>query len=575
MINFSIKDDVVYQSTATTLEYYVTVDGDVVYQGRAKAGPNGLCINIRKIALDWMRNELRDFLPLQGEIVAHPEALRTFVLYDAETNTVLEQYRVLFDFADEWNGEQLQLNDPINGHADIRQKIFIGNSATSSGSTQDVDAEGEYERPDIEDETADWYLSLRGRKNDYFYVLDGPDDVLIDGQYVSPIEYRESISYGREEWEFGEWKHMPRKTLMESGVYGNVEKLTGTQWSEGLVQFRATDCGHQPTIGFLGSNKTYQSDENYIVYGNILSLEYGDAFRMKSRFNKPGHSLPRFGPGLKDARHLVIPLSVAEYNGTWTNGSGETLQMGCCSRMFSATPELVIPPTLYFRKIEAFGCSEMYAGCDLRTMNQFTPELTATEYESSACYRMYYGAGNRPQKIHARYLTHRDYGQGDAVEGAFEEFFAGGHGWVTPSEFVYPLTVEQKGAFYKMYANNTVLQRVEKTIKIGNVKDSRCTSTFEGMYSGCTGLAMFNKNVPFEMKNVSDRDFADAFRGASHVQNVTVKADSVSGQDCFKDWLYGRYENEGVINATQAVSDALPRNSESGVPTGWSVSLVQ
>lgn len=140
MINFAIWKDAVYASTATTLNYYVTVDGGVVYQGRAKAGPEGISINLRRIAQDWMENQLRDFLPLQGEIVAHPDAMKTFVLYDADTDAVLETFRVLFDFTDEWNGETLQMNDPVNGHCDPRQKIFIGN-ANPTGDVDPVDTD--------------------------------------------------------------------------------------------------------------------------------------------------------------------------------------------------------------------------------------------------------------------------------------------------------------------------------------------------------------------------------------------------------------------------------------------------
>lgn len=127
MSNFAVWKDVVYTANVQDLRYYVKADGETIYQGRAKADPSGTVrINVREIVKDWLDSNIRDYLPMSPDFVAHPEALRVCGLYDAETDVLLAEYNVLFNFDTDWNGEDLLLQNPVNTHADPRQKIFAG-----------------------------------------------------------------------------------------------------------------------------------------------------------------------------------------------------------------------------------------------------------------------------------------------------------------------------------------------------------------------------------------------------------------------------------------------------------------
>lgn len=127
MSNFAVWKDVVYTANVQDLRYYVKADGETIYQGRAKADPSGTVrINVRNIVKDWLDSNIRDYLPMSPDFVAHPEALRVFGLYNADNDVLLAEYNVLFNFDSDWNGEDMLLQNPVNTHADPRQKIFAG-----------------------------------------------------------------------------------------------------------------------------------------------------------------------------------------------------------------------------------------------------------------------------------------------------------------------------------------------------------------------------------------------------------------------------------------------------------------
>ena len=659
MINFSILTDAVYASTATTLNYYVTVDGTVVFRGRAKAGPDGIRINLRRIAKDWMENQLRDFLPLQGEIVAHPEALRTFTLYDAETDAVLEQFTVLFDFADEWNGGTLQMNDPVNGHADPRQKIFIGNGSPTANE-QDIDdipVKGDFFRivsvPDVpfeggvhcitfatsyDDITVDYSQGLtlvsldegsacfRFPYNDtdsgktwtvcfehsgetlecvdvhqgVFTYADGPltikatvpfslaiqdeamsaQDVYIDGEWVSPVEY---LIPG------GDWTHFPKRSLIGNNSYANVLEVNS---GSGVVHLRATDCGPQPNFitydgcGYPPGTLIYRDTVSHLLYGNVLSIEYGDDFRGVTRFNKPLCSLPRFGCA-SDAGNLVIPMTVAEFNGIYqyNEGGGNvvTRRMGACARMFDGDTYLTVAPVLNFTKIEAFGCYSMFRQTSLTTCQ----DLEATEYGIGAVADMYRESLVRKgPKIYARYASVGDSRvEGISKPGSFSDMFKLCMQLTETAEFMYPVNIPSEigGTFSSMYADCEALVTTHP-IRIANVKSTRSWDNFGGIYCNAWNVT----SAEFELKNVGYEEFQVAFDcdgnidHSAKVTSITIKADSFDGpppeyplwEDYFTDWLRDHQYN-GTLYLTQAVADKIPRGTDSGVPSGWTVQVIQ
>ncbi len=138
---YSSSSDFYYDTTASTLNYYIAVNGETIYNGKAVKSPSkdAISIDVGKRVRDYIRISMPDFSDYDGVVVPHPEAMLVFNLFNLDSGELLEQYNVRLDDTKEWSGEEGCLSEPINTHADPRQKIFYGHS--SSGDTSvDVDS---------------------------------------------------------------------------------------------------------------------------------------------------------------------------------------------------------------------------------------------------------------------------------------------------------------------------------------------------------------------------------------------------------------------------------------------------
>ena len=119
---FPLFEDTKVQVATSPFNYYIEVDGEVVYRGRAWKSPNDatIGINVRRIAQDYLENH-KDIL-LDG-VEKQEEAYREVYLYDASDDTLVAYYGVLFDSYAPWSGESKTLSQPVNGHMDPRMRI--------------------------------------------------------------------------------------------------------------------------------------------------------------------------------------------------------------------------------------------------------------------------------------------------------------------------------------------------------------------------------------------------------------------------------------------------------------------
>lgn len=143
-MTFTWNTDTVYTYTGDTLDYYVTSGEIMVYEGRAVKSPSksGIEINLRKIAEDWLEMEFRDFLEMNGALYHHEDAFRSFTLYRSSDGTVLYEFNcVINDLGVPVSGIS---NDPVDGKADCRQKLFVTYFGNWTGdTTEDIDIHGE------------------------------------------------------------------------------------------------------------------------------------------------------------------------------------------------------------------------------------------------------------------------------------------------------------------------------------------------------------------------------------------------------------------------------------------------
>lgn len=124
MIFSSSARDFWYEAQTSALTYYIEVDGYPIYSGKAVSASGNARINIGRRVSDYLETDMPDFREYDGVTVFHPNQMRVFNLMDDNGN-VLETYTVLLDADGGWTGDLGVFSDPVNTHADPRQKLFI------------------------------------------------------------------------------------------------------------------------------------------------------------------------------------------------------------------------------------------------------------------------------------------------------------------------------------------------------------------------------------------------------------------------------------------------------------------
>lgn len=139
MIFSSSSKDFYYESSVSSLTYVILVDDSPVYWGKAFKSPNEskLRVNVGRRIGDYLESHMPDFREFDGVVVPHPKQLRVFTLKDS-VGQVLEEYTVLMEWTGEWNAYYGPISQPINGHADPRQKIFWTTVEEIGGSSIDI-----------------------------------------------------------------------------------------------------------------------------------------------------------------------------------------------------------------------------------------------------------------------------------------------------------------------------------------------------------------------------------------------------------------------------------------------------
>lgn len=124
-MNSLIYKDYFYTASTASLEYYIVADGRIIFRGKSWRNPDtGLVkINVGDIVRDYMKFDLPDFRPLDDVVTRQEDAYKVFELYGAD-GVKIDEYKVLFDWYGEWNGEQKVLSNPIDGILDPRMKIL-------------------------------------------------------------------------------------------------------------------------------------------------------------------------------------------------------------------------------------------------------------------------------------------------------------------------------------------------------------------------------------------------------------------------------------------------------------------
>lgn len=126
MITAPIWKDIIYASTADTLDYYIKSGDDIIFNGRAIKAPDApvIEINVSKVCRDSLMMNMVDFSIWQSGIIEHPKASGTFEIYDSSNDTALESYLFVYNYGSDEIVSGAPLSEPINNHTDSRMKVL-------------------------------------------------------------------------------------------------------------------------------------------------------------------------------------------------------------------------------------------------------------------------------------------------------------------------------------------------------------------------------------------------------------------------------------------------------------------
>lgn len=157
----------------------------------------------------------------------------------------------------------------------------------------------------------------------------------------------------------------------------------------------------------------FNASKNFKVYGNAMSLLWGDDFLSNSEFSNKSHNLCGLFYGatkLIDASNLILPatiLNASSYNGMFRGCTNLTTApqlpatqsaQDCYSSMFEGCINLEVAPEINLVNLSTACCKRMF--CMDRSNKLTTPKMTKSPIlrcatSAASCYEeMFKGNGN-------------------------------------------------------------------------------------------------------------------------------------------------------------------------------------
>ena len=376
-------------------------------------------------------------------------------------------------------------------------------------------------------------------------------------------------------------------------------RKNGGDWNTGYFGSVSIPVDSGDIVEFKGNNSAYAwnaysgyttyfvrnrffTDAACNIYGNIMSLVYGDNFIGKTGIAERAFAGLFYGFGIRSAEHLVLPsTTLAEY---------------CYQEMFSGCYRLTTAPELPATTLADYCYEEMFEACAIQT----APSLPATTL-ADYCYRgMFFNCGSL---VNAPSLTATTLGQ-----GCYKSMFAGCTSLISAPALpattlenmcyermfegcislvnapVLPATTLGQYCYYYMFKGCTSLVNAPDLPAITLVYRcyaymfEGCTSLqtapalsattlyafcYAGMFKGCTSL----QTAPeLPVVTLADYCYYDMFSGCTALNYVkclaeTFKTASTSG------WLSG-VSQTGTFVKKQGVTW---ETGASGIPSGWTV----
>ena len=342
---------------------------------------------------------------------------------------------------------------------------------------------------------------------------------------------------------------------------GETTIMKGTTTISVATGDRVQLYGNGTRISSYSGTRIIGGTATFAVEGNIMSLVNEENFANATILSGPEAFMALFKDNTKltDISGLLLPavkLGASSYNQMFSGCTGLTkapalpaTELGefCYSGMFSGCTGLTAAPALPATKM-ADGCyNQMFKGCTALTA---APALPATELAINCYNQMFYGCTA---------LTAAPALPAMTVEIlSYNEMFKGCTGLTAAPAL--PATTLAVECYFAMFEGCTGL-----TAAPALPAATLAEACYGSMFKGCTGLT---KAPVLPAAKLVKGCYQHMFQGCAELAAVTCLATDISAENCTYQWLEGVAGTGAFTPANETV--AWEKNSNSGIPTGWS-----
>lgn len=315
--------------------------------------------------------------------------------------------------------------------------------------------------------------------------------------------------------------------------------------------------------------------EKFKVYGNIMSVVYGDNthsvnnFRNKTTY--PANATYPIGAmwffnntGLISAKKLILPATTlieANYQSMFQGCTSlvdapeilpaTTLTESCYECMFQDCTSLVTAPELPATTLAPYCYQNMFMCCSSLVT---APELPATTLADSCYYGMFGTYSNRPGCVSL--TTAPELPATTLAPHCYHGMFQGCTKITNNIEL--PATVLADYCYANMFSYGSYI-----------ITELPATVLTEGCYSGMFRYVYIETAPELPAITLKPACYREMFAGNTSLRHVKMMASQgLSEQNCFLNWIDSGVEHNNSCTFTKKSGVALPYGV---IPSGWSV----
>lgn len=305
----------------------------------------------------------------------------------------------------------------------------------------------------------------------------------------------------------------------------------------------------------------YNTTCSFDVYGNIMSLVYGDNFKGQTELGSSKFEYLFYVTPVVNARNLVLPAEIVRASAYMYmfNGCSQleeapaipsrALEAQACLGMFEQCINLKKASKILAKEVGASACSNMFAYCSsLTEMGDLVATVLSTgsfQGMFQSCTNLLYG----PKKLLATVYP----------QDSCKNMFAYCNKLIQGPEINDEATEFGNYCFQGMFQNCMALTSGPSVLSAQTLG----SSCFQYMFNGCSQL-VFSPRI--EALTLSTYACYGMFQNCSRLAQITCLATSISATYCTYNWVYG-LGSSGVFRKNSSMSSWGSGNS--GIPSGW------